>query len=132
MKDRKTRYDKVLSKLPDTLEWGVSQDISSAKAFLLEADGLPRVFLGSGGSLSAALFATQLSVERGIIGVAMTPYQYIFSAWEQTSSEGCDNKCRWQECGCYQCLQDSTCQSKSASCSHIDVISKHLGEDDGG
>lgn len=83
MKDRKTRYDKVLSKLPDTLEWGVSQDISSAKAFLLEADGLPRVFLGSGGSLSAAHFATQLSVERGIIGVAMTPYQYIFSAWSK-------------------------------------------------
>lgn len=83
MKERKTRYGKVLSKLPDTLEWSTSQDISSAKRFLLKDDGRPRVVLGSGGSLSAAHFAAQLSVERGIVGVAMTPYQYIFSAWSK-------------------------------------------------
>lgn len=80
---RKSRYDKALSRLPDTLEWSFRQDISPAKDFLLKNDGLPRVFLGSGGSLSAANLAAQLSVERGIIGVAMTPYQYIFSAWSK-------------------------------------------------
>lgn len=83
MTERKTRYDKVLSKLPDTLEWCESQDIFSSKAFLLENDRLPRVFLGSGGSLSAAHLAAQLSVERGIVAVAMTPYQYIFSTWNK-------------------------------------------------
>lgn len=83
MTERKTRYDKVLSKLPDTIEWCARQDVSAVKAFLLDADGLPRVFLGSGGSLSAAHLAGQLSVECGIVAVAMTPYQYIFSAWSK-------------------------------------------------
>lgn len=83
MAERKTRYEKVLSKLPDTLEWSAGQDIAPARDFLLEADGMPRVFLGSGGSLSAAHLAAQLSVECGIVAVAMTPYQYIFSAWSK-------------------------------------------------
>lgn len=83
MSDKKTRYDKILSKLPDTLEWCANQDISKAINYLLKNDGLPRVFLGSGGSLSAAHLAANLSVERGLIGVAMTPYQYIFSAWSK-------------------------------------------------
>lgn len=83
MKEKKTRYDKVLSKLPDTLEWSAGQDVAATRDFLLENDGLPRVFLGSGGSLSAAHLASQLSVECGLVAVAMTPYQYIFSAWSK-------------------------------------------------
>lgn len=83
MTERKTRYDKVMSKLPNTLEWSAVQNVSLAKAFLLEKDGMPRVFLGSGGALSAAHLAAQLSVERGIVAMAMTPYQYIFSAWSK-------------------------------------------------
>lgn len=79
----KTLYDKILSKLPDTLEWSAKQDISAIKDFLLVKDELPRVFLESGGSLSAAHLAAQSSVEQGIVGVAMTPYQYIFSAWSK-------------------------------------------------
>lgn len=78
-----TIYDKVLSRLPDTLEWCAGQDVDSAMDFLLERDGLPRVFLGSGGSLSATCLAAQLSVERGIVATAMTPYQYVFSAWSK-------------------------------------------------
>lgn len=77
------RYDKVLSKLPDTLEWSHIQDVSKVREYLLASDGLPRIFLGSGGSLSAAQLAMQLSVERGIVAAAMTPYQYIFSAWSK-------------------------------------------------
>lgn len=79
----KNRYDEALAKLPDTLEWSHSQDISSMREYLLASDGLPRIFLGSGGSLSAAQLAMQLSVERGIVATAMTPYQYIFSAWSK-------------------------------------------------
>ena len=76
-----TRYDKILSRLPDTLEWSNRQDIADAMEYLLANDGLPRIFLGSGGSLSAAQLAMQLSVERGIVAAAMTPYQYLYSAW---------------------------------------------------
>lgn len=83
MKPKGNRYDKVLAKLPDTLEWCCIQDISGVSEYLLAADGLPRIFLGSGGSLSAAQLAMQLSVERGIVAAAMTPYQYIFSAWSR-------------------------------------------------
>lgn len=77
------RYDRVLGTLPATLDWSHSQDVTAAGAYLLAADGLPRIFLGSGGSLSAAQLAMQLSVERGMVAVAMTPYQYIFSAWSK-------------------------------------------------
>lgn len=77
------RYDKALSKLPDTLEWCSTQEIDAVKSYLLNDDGLPRIFLGSGGSLSAAHLAMQLSVEHGVVAAAMTPYQYIFSAWSK-------------------------------------------------
>lgn len=78
---KRTSY-KVLSHLNATMSWSNEIDIYSFISFLSEDDGLPRVFLGSGGSLSAAHLAAQLSVESGIVGVAMTPYQYIFSAWK--------------------------------------------------
>ena len=83
MAKRANRYDAVLAKLPDTLEWSHVQDVSMVSDYLLEDDGLPRIFLGSGGSLSAAQLAMQLSVERGMVAAAMTPYQYIFSAWSR-------------------------------------------------
>lgn len=76
------RYEQALLRLPDTLEWSQSLDIDSLKHFLLEKDGLPRIFLGSGGSLSAAQLATLLSVENGIAATAMTPYNYICSPWK--------------------------------------------------
>lgn len=83
MMTTRSRYDRILSRLPDTIDWSNRQDISEGKVFLADRDTLPRIFLGSGGSLSAAQLAMQLSVERGIVAVAMTPYQYIFSAWSK-------------------------------------------------
>lgn len=82
-KEKRNRYERALAKLPDTLEWSYSQDISGVSEYLLAPDGLPRIFLGSGGSLSAAQLAMQLSVERGIVAAAMTPYQYALSAWSR-------------------------------------------------
>lgn len=81
MTKRLTRYEKALSRLPDIIEWSHNVEIESAKDFLLKNDGLPRIFLGSGGSLSAAMLAMQLSVDRGIVAIAMTPYQYVCSSW---------------------------------------------------
>lgn len=79
----KTKYDKALSLLQDTMVWSNGLDLSDATRFLTEKDGLPRVFLGSGGSLSAAHLAAQLSVESGLVAVGMSPYQYIFSGWSR-------------------------------------------------
>lgn len=83
MTSKLNRYDRTLAKLPDTIAWSHTLDIVKIKEYLLESDGLPRIFLGSGGSYSAAQLAMQLSVERGIVAAAMTPYQYIFSAWSK-------------------------------------------------
>lgn len=80
---RTTRYDRVLSLLPSTLDWSISQDVDAVKDYLLSSQDKPRIFLGSGGSLSAAMLAMQLSVECGIVAAAMTPYQYIFSPWSR-------------------------------------------------
>lgn len=82
-----TRYGKALALLPDTMAWSQGLDITALGSFLTEADGLPRVFLGSGGSLSAAHYAAALSVESGRMAVAMTPYQYIFSPWSKMSAK---------------------------------------------
>lgn len=87
MPAKKTRYEKALGMLPDTLHWSAEQDIVPARDFLLTPDGLPRVFLGSGGSLSAAHLGAQLSVESGTAAVAMTPYQYVCSAWSRLASK---------------------------------------------
>lgn len=76
-----SRYEYYLSRFPDTLSWVNRLDLHSLKAALLEDDDLPRVYLGSGGSLSVAYLAAQLSVEHGIVATAMTPYQFIFSPW---------------------------------------------------
>lgn len=83
MAHRQSRYDKALSRLPSTLEWSRKQDIGAVREFLTAPDGLPRIFLGSGGSFSVAQLAMQLSVEAGFVAAAMTPYQYIFSAWSR-------------------------------------------------
>lgn len=80
---RKNRYNQVLELLPETLEWSLGRDITEMRDFLLADDSLPRIFLGSGGSNSAAQLAMQLSVERGITATAMTPYQYACSAWSK-------------------------------------------------
>lgn len=82
-----TRYEKSLSKLQQTFEWSLMQDISSAREFLLSDKNLPRVFLASGGSLSAAYFAAGLSLEAGCPAVAMTPYQFIFGPWSKIPSK---------------------------------------------
>ena len=79
----KTIYDKALSLLQNTIEWSNGLDLDEIRTFLTEDDGLPRIFLGSGGSLSAAHLAAQLSVESGMVAVGMSPYQYIFSAWSR-------------------------------------------------
>ena len=83
MTKRQTRYEKVLSLLPDTIKWSHRVEIQNVKEFWLKDDGLPRIFLGSGGSLSAAMLAMQLSVESGIVATAMTPYQYVCSSWRK-------------------------------------------------
>ena len=83
MTKQPTRYEKVLSMLPNTLTWTYGIDIESIQEFLLLEDELPRIFLGSGGSLSAAMLASQLSVEQRIVAVAMTPYQYVCSSWSR-------------------------------------------------
>lgn len=80
---KRTRYEHVLGLIPDTLSWCREQDVAAIREYLLKKDGLPRVFIGSGGSLSAAHLAASFSVDAGLVAVAMTPYQYIFSSWSK-------------------------------------------------
>lgn len=81
------RYERVLSLLPGTIESCNGADIAAVREFLLKDDGLPRVFLGSGGSLSAAVYAMQLSLERGFVATSMTPYQYVCGPWSRVPAK---------------------------------------------
>lgn len=83
MKNKSTRYLHILKYLPDTIAWSHTLNLDNIRDFLTCNDELPRIFLGSGGSLSAAFLAMELSVERGMMAVAMTPYQYIGSHWSR-------------------------------------------------
>lgn len=78
-----SKYDRMLGLLANTMKWCNGLDVEAVREFVTADDGLPRVFVGSGGSLSAAFMSAQLSVDCGMAAVAMTPYQYIFSGWSK-------------------------------------------------
>lgn len=73
-----------LKKIPSTVKWAEKQDVNSLSHFMFEeGNRTPLICIGSGGSFSACHFAAQLFQKRnGVIGVAMTPLQLMYSGAE--------------------------------------------------
>ena len=76
-------FEHKIAEFPEIREWVNSLDISNISDFLLTDQELSRMFLASGGSYSAASFAELLSVEKGIMGHAMTPFIYTGGGYEK-------------------------------------------------
>lgn len=76
-------FEHKITKFPEIRSWVNSLDVSKISDFLLKDGGVNRMFLASGGSYSAASFAELLSVEKGIMGHAMTPFIYTGGGYEK-------------------------------------------------
>lgn len=77
-------FKNELEILSQTIRWAEKQDIVSLSNFLfVENKQLPLVCVGSGGSLSACHYATQLYQRRnGVLAQAMTPLQLMYAGRE--------------------------------------------------
>lgn len=74
-------FKEELKKLSETIRWAEQQDVTRLAWFLFaENKQIPLVCIGSGGSLSACHYATQLYQQcNGVLAQAMTPLQLMYA-----------------------------------------------------
>jgi len=72
-------YETEMCRLNDTYEWALSAPIEGFTSFVGESLSLPLVAVGSGGSLTAAHFASLLHQEKGQVSKAVTPLEFSYS-----------------------------------------------------
>ncbi|MDE0243592.1 MAG: hypothetical protein OYG31_02685 [Candidatus Kaiserbacteria bacterium] len=70
-------YAGELESLADTFEWAAGMPINRISAFVRQAGGLPLYAVGSGGSRSAAVFASILHRQVGMPSVCLTPLELL-------------------------------------------------------
>lgn len=71
-----TAFDENIQHFQEVINWAQCVDLQRLKEFLSEEDQLPRIFVASGGSYSAAAYAEMLTVNAGRMAHAMTPLVY--------------------------------------------------------
>lgn len=91
-------FENKIKQFPQILEWAEGQDVTQLRRFLLDDAGCNRLFVASGGSYSAAVYAEQLSAGKGIMSHALTPLLYAGSGFADIaaktlliSASGCNN-----------------------------------------
>lgn len=91
-------FENKIKQFPQILEWAEKQDVSGMRRFLLDDAGCNRLFVASGGSYSAAVYAEQLSAGKGVMSHALTPLLYAGSGFAGMaaktlliSASGCNN-----------------------------------------
>ncbi len=70
-------YAKELEALSETYDWAVKTPIDNISEFVKRSTGLPLYVIGSGGSLSAAAFASLLHQQTGTISKCLTPLEFL-------------------------------------------------------
>lgn len=124
-------FEHKIAEFPEIREWVNSLDISNISDFLLTDQELSRMFLASGGSYSAASFAELLSVEKGVMGHAMTPFIYTGGGYEKIhgktlliSASGA-NKDIWR--GFESCIKGNNQKIGAVTLSTEGRLQKHFG-----
>lgn len=91
-------FENKIKQFPQILEWAEGQDVTQLRRFLLDDAGCNRLFVASGGSYSAAVYAEQLSAGKGVMSHALTPLLYAGSGFADIaaktlliSASGCNN-----------------------------------------
>lgn len=80
-------FEKKISRFPATLKWASEQDTEPLRRFLTEEIGGGVLFVGSGGSYSAAAFGELLVAARGVMARALTPYVYAGSGFRSVPAK---------------------------------------------
>jgi hypothetical protein len=70
-------YGKDLEKLDSTYNWAIETSIDELITFVRSSSGFPMLSIGSGGSLTAASFASILHQQIGTISKYLTPLEFI-------------------------------------------------------
>ena len=78
-------FEKKINQFPRTLEWATRQDVEPLRWFIASGCGTGLLFVGSGGSYTAAVMGEMLSAGSGRMSRAVTPYVF---AWSGLSGVG--------------------------------------------
>lgn len=70
-------YGIELQKLDSTYSWAIETSIDQLISFVHSSNGLPMLAIGSGGSLTAANFASILHQHTGTISKCLTPLEFV-------------------------------------------------------
>lgn len=73
-------FNSELEKLAGTIKWAEEQDVSALRSFFSVNAGTPLICIGSGGSFSAASYASMLYKQMCGIAVPMTPLAFDTSS----------------------------------------------------
>ena len=79
-------FENKIKQFPKIFDWVERQDVSRLSSFLLDNDRCNRLFVASGGSFSAAVYAEQLSADKGIMSHALTPLLYARSGFAHVAA----------------------------------------------
>lgn len=69
-------FERKIKEFPTIIKWVEDTDVSALRRFILDNSLPNRFFLGSGGSYSAAAFAESLSIQKGFMSRAITPFMF--------------------------------------------------------
>lgn len=73
-------FNRELEKITDTIKWAEEQDVTALRSFFSVNAGNPLICIGSGGSFSAASYATMLYKQMCGLSVSMTPLAFDTSS----------------------------------------------------
>lgn len=79
-------FENKIKQFPKIFDWVERQDVSQLSNFLLDNERCNRLFVASGGSFSAAVYAEQLSADKGIMSHALTPLLYAGSGFAHVAA----------------------------------------------
>lgn len=80
-------FENKIKQFPKILEWAERQDVAGLRHFLLDDEICSRLYVASGGSFSAAVYAEQLSADKGIMSHALTPLLYTGSGFASIAAK---------------------------------------------
>lgn len=75
-------YEKELQKLTSTYSWALTTENAKLVEFVDDSRDLPLVSVGSGGSRTAAIFASLIHQQTGMMSQDLTPLEMAFSTYD--------------------------------------------------
>lgn len=81
------KFERDIELFDSTIDCMMEQSIIGLSHYLKEDDGLPILFIASGGSYSAAILGEALAASHGRMAHALTPYMYLESGFKDVPAK---------------------------------------------